>query len=262
MLNRKNTGNCNSGYFKSSDCNSGNCNSGKFNPGARNLGDFNLGNRNSGDFNSGNRNSGNCNSGSFNSGNFNSGNFNSSSFNSGNCNSGARNSGNFNSGYFNSGNCNSGNFNSGNKNSGYFNSGNYNSGSFNTNEPKMRLFNKDLDMTVSEFYKKYSLYMDLPLTKWVCQEDMTDEEKKEVSCWETMGGYLKTLDFKEACRIWWAENEKQHKRFLTLPGFDAEIFFEITGIDVREKEETVEIAGKKYNKAEFEQAIKDLKEVK
>jgi hypothetical protein len=252
MLNRKNTGNCNSGKFNSGSFNSGNWNSGSFNSGARNSGNWNSGSFNSGSFNSGSFNSVNYNSGARNSGNFNSGNFNSGNFNSGN----------FNSGNCNSGNLNSGNCNSGNRNSGYFNSGNHNSGSFNTNEPKMRLFNKDLDMTVSEFYKKYSLYMDLPLTKWVCQEDMTDEEKKEVSCWETMGGYLKTLDFKEACRIWWAENEKQHERFLTLPGFDAEIFFEITGIDVREKEETVEIAGKKYNKADFEQAIRDLKEVK
>ena len=162
--------------------------------------------------------------------------------NSGNCNSGNWNSGNWNSGYWNSGDwnsgdCNSGNWNSGDWNSGNWNSGDWNSGAFNTNEPKMRLFNKELDMTVSEFCSKYNLYMNIPLARWVYKEDMSETEKTEVDGWETMGGYLKTLDFKEACRVWWAENEGDHERFLTLPGFDAEIFEEITGIDVEEQVE-------------------------
>ena len=89
-------------------------------------------------------------------------------------------------------------------------------------------------MTVSEFRDKYNLYMDIPLNRWVSKENMTDKEKSEVSGWDTMGGYLKTLEFKEACRIWWSENPSQHERFLTLPGFDAAIFEEITGIDVKQ----------------------------
>lgn len=135
------------------------------------------------------------------------------------------NTGDYNSGYWNSGDCNSGNYNS----------GDCNSGSFNTNAPKMRLFNKELDITVSEFYEKYNIYMNIPLNKWIEKENMSKEEKKSISGWETMGGYLKTLKFKEACVIWWEENPKEHKRFLELPGFDAEIFKEITGIDIDNK---------------------------
>jgi hypothetical protein len=119
----------------------------------------------------------------------------------------------------------------------------------------MRLFEKKLDMTVEEFYEKYDISADIPLNRWVDKRDMTDKERSEVEGWETMGGYLKTLDFKEACQTWWRENPSEHKRFLDLPGFDAEIFKDITGIDVDEKPETIEIEGKKYTVAEIKKAL-------
>lgn len=181
-------------------------------------------------------------------------------------NSGDWNSGDWNSGYWNSGNCNSGNRNSGNRNSGKWNSGNWNSGdrnsgSFNTDCPKMRLFNKELDMTVEEFYKKYNISADIPLSRWVDTDDMTEQEKQEVSGWSERGGYLKTLPFKEACQIWWKENPKEHDRFLTLPGFDAVIFEEITGIKTGIKE-TIKIGEYEYDKAEVETRLQDIKPIK
>ena len=191
------------------------------------------------------------NTGESNSGYWNSGDSNSGNRNSGNRNSGNSNSGYGNSGYSNSGYSNSGNSNSGDSNSGDSNSGNSNSGSFNTNEPKMRLFNKELDMTVSEFYNKYDISADIPLNRWVEKDDMTKEEKKKISGWETMGGYLKTLEYKEACKIWWSENPDDHKRFLDLPGFDWDIFTEITGITKNEDDEveiTVEGKTKKISR--------------
>jgi hypothetical protein len=198
-----------------------------------NTGNRNSGNFNSGDFNSGNRNSGNLNSGDFNSGDRNSGNWNSGDWNSGNQNSGNLNSGNLNSGDFNSGKLNSGDFNSGD-----FNSGDFNSGYFNTNSPdKVRIFNTWVEMTHKEFNEKYNIYADLPLNRWVDSVDMTDEEKEDNSGWEQRGGFLRTLEFKEACRVWWSENPGRHKYFLELPNFDAKIFEEITGIDVNQEDE-------------------------
>jgi len=179
---------------------------------------------------------------------------NSGNWNSGYRNSGNRNSGNRNSGDWNSGNWNSGNWNSGDWNSGDWNSGYRNSGAFNRDCPKMRLFEKDLDITVQEFYNNNNLYIDLPLNVWVDKSDMTKEEKKENNSWETTGGFLRTLDYKDAHRKWWADNSDDHDRFLNLPGFDAEIFFDITGIDVRHKGEKdcpnkVTINGVDYVKA-------------
>ena len=163
-----------------------------------------------------------------------------------------KNTGNCNSGNCNSGNRNSGDFNSGDLNSGYFNSGDHNSGWFNTNEPKMRMFNKDTDMTYAEFFKKYNfIYPHLKICRWVTKEEMTEKEKKETSSWEEMGGYLKTLTFKEAWAEWWGKAKQEQKDFfLGLPNFSWEIFTSITGIEPEEKNNEIIINGVKYRKCD------------
>lgn len=195
----------------------------------RGLTNGNAGIFNSGDWNSGNFNSGDCNSGYINSGNRNSGNFNSGSRNSGDWNSGSRNSGDWNSGRGNSGSHNSGNWNSGD-----WNSGNFNSGFFCTNSPKLRLFNKETDFTMEEFIKTewYAVLTsgEFNLTKW---RAYTDEEKAQDERKRLIGGELITIPYKEACANWWASLSEKDKAIIkTIPNFDANIFAEITGIDV------------------------------
>jgi hypothetical protein len=211
-----NTGVQNSGNNNSGDWNSGNRNSGDYNSGDYNSGDSNSGNNNSGDWNSGNWNSGNRNSGNSNSGYCNSGNWNSGCYNSDCYNSGDRNSGNRNSGSSNSGHWNSGYRNSGNSNSGDWNSGDWNSGCFNTDKPTIRLFNKDTNMTITEFRqsKYYAALMSEPLL-------LTD----------FIDGKLINYDYKEACEIWWNKLTEENKKIImSMPNFNAEIFAEITGI--------------------------------
>jgi hypothetical protein len=88
-------------------------------------------------------------------------------------------------------------------------------------------------------------------------QKMTDEEKRENPNWETCEGYLKERTFEEACNLAWEEaNEKTKNRFLTLPNFDADIFKEITGINVKKQEETIEIEGDKITISEIKQALK------
>lgn len=195
----------------------------------RGLTNGNAGIFNSGDWNSGYINSGDCNSGNFNSGDCNSGYINSGNRNSGNFNSGSRNSGDW-----NSGRCNSGSHNSGNWNSGDWNSGNYNSGFFCTNSPKLRLFNKETDFTMEEFIKTewYAVLTsgEFNLTKW---RTYTDEEKAQDERKRLIGGELITIPYKEACANWWASLSEKDKAIIkTIPNFDANIFAEITGIDV------------------------------
>src|SRR5574344_3086946 len=198
------------------------CNSGDRNSGDSNSGNSNSGDRNSGDWNSGDRNSGNSNSGNSNSGNR----------NSGNGNSGDRNSGDWNSGDGNSGNRNSGNRNSGDWNSGNWNSGNRNSGFFNTTSPELRMFNKQTNRKLEDIYFPSFLYFDL--TTWVSYDTATPEEKKahkqEI---ETCGGFLKKIDYKTAFQIAWSnasDDDKESVKY--LPNFDADVFFEISGIRV------------------------------
>ena len=175
------------------------------NSGYRNSGDRNSGNGNSGDRNSGYRNSGNGNSGDGNSGNW--------------------NSGDWNSGDWNSGDGNSGDWNSGNGNSGYFNS----------NEPCLRMFNKMTYCKRDDINIPSWCYFDL--TVWVSHDTATEEEKKKhKNEIEICGGFLKTLDYKDAWRLAWNKASiKERKKLFELPNWDNEVFKEITGIDA-EKE--------------------------
>ena len=210
----------NSGYRNSGDRNSGNGNSG----------DRNSGYRNSGNGNSGDGNSGNWNSGEWNSGEWNSGDGNSGDWNSGNGNSGDSNSGNWNSGYRNSGHRNSGDWNSGD-----WNSGNCNSGYFNSDEPCLRMFNKMTYCKKDDINIPSWCYFDL--TVWVSHDTATEEEKKKYKNEiEICGGFLKTLDYKDAWRLAWNKASiKERKKLFELPNWDNEVFKEITGIDA-EKE--------------------------
>ena len=205
--------------------------SGFRNSGSWNSGDYNSGSWNSGDCNSGDYNSGSWNSGSWNSGDCNSGDCNSGDCNSGDCNSGFRNSGDCNSGFRNSGDCNNGDCNSGSCNSGSWNSGSWNSGFFNSDEPNIRMFNKDTNLKRGDINIPSWCYFSL--TVWVAHDTATEEEKeKHKREMETCGGYLKTLDYKEAWKLAWSKASKEeHKQLLKLPNWNNKVFIEITGID-------------------------------
>ena len=177
----------------------------------------------------------NNNTGNSNTGNFNTGYSNTGDRNRGNWNSGDWNTGDFNTGYSNSGDWNTGNGNSGNWNTGYFNSGDWNTGIFNTDEPNARFFGKESNVKMSEFVNSEAMpsYHDFDLTVWVSEMMMTDEEKKENPTYKVKGGYLKSVEYKEAWAIFWRKTSEGNKqKFLNLPNFCPKIFKEITGIDV------------------------------
>ena len=202
-----------------------------------NTGKGDTGLRNSGDCNSGNRNSGNRNSGNRNSGNRNSGNCNSGDWNSGDCNSSDWNSGDRNSGNCNSGNRNSGDWNSGDWNSGDWNKTSFSSGVFCTEQPKLIMFNKPTEITFAEWKNSRACRLlnriDFRPTEFTWPSNMTDEEKAAHPEWETTGGYLKKLDTSECCRDWWMNLSMEEKCVIqNMPNFDAEIFKEITGIQM------------------------------
>jgi hypothetical protein len=177
-----------------------------------NTGDRNTGNCNTGNRNTGDRNTGNCNTGDRNTGNC----------NTGNCNTGDRNTGN----------CNTGNCNTGDSNTGMFNSTNYSNGIFCTKEPKICIFNIQTKMTMHDFLesKYYSALISSSfiLTNWIyyTEDEMKNDIKKQ-----SIGGYLKTYTFKEACKNWWDGLTEENKQIIiSIPNFKWSIFTKITGI--------------------------------
>ena len=194
----------------------------------------NTGNRNTGDWNTGNRNTGNRNTGDCNTGDWNTG-----DWNTGNCNTGDWNTGNRNTGDWNTGDWNTGDWNTGDCNTGDWNKSSFNTGCFNTEEQKIMLFNKPSDMTYREWIDSDARYLlnQIPkdVVEWVYEEDMTDEEKAAHPTYETTGGYLKVLDESECGQLWWGSLSDRRKEIIkAIPNFDAEIFFQCTGVRVDE----------------------------
>ncbi|HGS8889063.1 TPA: pentapeptide repeat-containing protein [Clostridioides difficile] len=216
LLNIVNIGNNNTGYGNTGNHNTGNHNTGNHNTGYRNTGDYNTGNGNTGY-----RNTGDCNTGYRNEGNYNAGNY-----NAGYCNTGYCNEGNYNTGNYNSGNCNSGDWNI----------GDYNSGVFCTDVPKIRMFNKETDLTYEDWMNSDArniLKRNSYLTKWIHIDDMTEEEKENNPGYEINNGYLKVFTFEEMCKNMWNNlTDEEKKIIIDIPNFDADIFKEITGIEV------------------------------
>ena len=161
----------------------------------------------------------------------------------GRCNTGNRNTGNRNTGDWNTGNRNTGNWNTGNCNTGNWNTGDwnkssFNTGCFNTEEQKIMLFNKPSDMTYREWMNSDARYLlnQIPknVVELVYEEDMTDEEKLANPTYETTGGYLKVLDESECGQLWWDGLPDRQKNIIkAIPNFDANIFQQCTGIEVR-----------------------------
>ena len=164
--------------------------------------------------NSGNRNSGDRNSGDQNSGHW----------NSGDQNSGDRNSGDWNSGHWNSGHWNSGDWNSGDQNSGYFNS---------ITPDVLLVFNKICSRDAWSMAQKPA-FLFFSLMEWIDESAMTEDEKQANPSCSFTGGYLRVMEYKEAWRRSWDNADPENRELVRkLPNFDAEVFFEITGIDLR-----------------------------
>ena len=179
----------------------------------------NTGDRNTGDWNTGDCNTGNC--------------------NTGNCNTGYRNTGNCNTGNCNTDNCNTGNCNTGyrntgNRNTGSWNTGSWNTGYFNTKTPKtIKVFGKKcLRVDWENANKPNCLYFSL--TKWISESAMSDVEKQENPSYSHTGGYLKAFDYKDAFTKSVTEASKEDRDLIrALPNFNADIFLEISGVDLR-----------------------------
>lgn len=110
-----------------------------------------------------------------------------------------------------------------------------------TEKQKIMFFNKPSDWSYIDWLRSDArlLLNSIPknVVEWIYSEDMTDEEKEQHPAYETTDGYLKVLDESECGQLWWNELSDTEKGIIkSIPNFDAEIFLQCTGIDVREGE--------------------------
>lgn len=156
--------------------------------------------------------------------------------NTGDYNTGTRNTGNYNTGNYNTGGCNTGNRNTGNWNTGDWNIANFSTGFFNSQQQPLFIFNKPTNLSRDDIYACEGLCIlnrKYENNWWISSENMSDEEKKEHPEHKTTGGYLKSVDFKTACKMMWGTlTEEEKEEVKKIPNFDADVFEEITGIRV------------------------------
>ena len=105
----------------------------------------------------------------------------------------------------NTGNWNTGNWNAGDWNAGDFNTGNWSAGCFNTHrDPKIKMFNKSSSWTIYDWMRS--------------------------DAWIIISSLFRTAASRQAG---WDKLSKEDKAtVMSLPNFDADIFYECTGIRV------------------------------
>jgi len=168
----------------------------------------------------------------------NTGDRNTGNLNTGDWNTGDRNTGNLNTGNLNTGDLNTGDRNTGDRNTGDWNTGDRNTGCFNVDAPdEIRCFGKMVKRVDWERANKPWFLYFKPV-KWIGESEMTDKEKGTYPQYVTTGGFLKVQDYKRAFIESYEALDSKEKATQTamlkaLPGFDADIFRQISGITIK-----------------------------
>lgn len=174
---------------------------------------------------------GSCSTGDYSTGHSSTGNGSTGHCSTGDCSTGDRSTGDWSTGHRSTGHWSTGDYSTGD-----WSTSNYSTGHFSTEDYSgFGCFDKPCTLEEwSGTLKPSWLYFDL--TKWVPECDMTDEEKESNPTYDTTGGYLKVYDYKEAFQASYnkATREEQLK-IKELPNFDADKFYQISGIRTDEE---------------------------
>ena len=183
------------------------------------------------------KNAGHSNAGHSNAGHRNAGDGNAGDRNAGDGNAGHSNAGYGNAGDSNAGDGNVGHRNAGDGNVGHWNAGHRNAGHFNTICPnEITVFNRPCSYADWDKSPKPDFIFRVYSTRWIPESEMTDAEKVAQPEFCVMGGYTKRINFEEAWAYAWKTATANDKKLLkALPNFDADVFLEISGIDLRKE---------------------------
>jgi hypothetical protein len=203
-----------------------------------NTGHWSTGNWSTGDHSTGNRSTGHWSTGNWSTGNWSTGNY-----STGNGSTGHRSTGHRSTGHWSTGD---------------WSTSNYSTGHFCTIDYMgFSAFNKPVEKQQWDNAVKPN-FLFFKLTEWIYKSKMSDAEKQSNPSYETTGGYLKVYDYKEAfTRACENASDEEIEQLKALPNFDADVFLEISGYDVRKRDDScngkvVEIDGKKYKLMEVE----------
>jgi len=103
------------------------------------------------------------------------------------------------------------------------------------NTSMVPVFNNSAMVDRNEFIDALPVWIDSigSGTEWVEAEEMTDQEKLSHADYKTTGGFLRVVSLPEAFAKAWAEDEAQDVGLVeALPGFDRDVWLEITELDL------------------------------
>ena len=110
-------------------------------------------------------------------------------------------------------------------------------------QKNLRVFNQDVSETRYDEVKEILTdnQIKITLTKWTDYKEL--EKSEQTATAKQLGGLLKTFSYEDAWLNFWNEATREQKNcILDLPEFDADIFKEITGIDVKKRDSVAEEA--------------------
>ena len=141
--------------------------------------------------------------------------------------------GDWSTGHWSTGDWSTGDWSTGHWSTGHWSISNYSVGHFSTEDySPYGAFNKPCTKEDWDNCEKPD-FIYFNIIKWISSSDMTNQEKEDNQSHITTGGYLKSYDYKEAFQKSWDEaDEEDRKKIFNLPNFDAEVFKDISGIDV------------------------------
>ena len=168
---------------------------------------------------------GNYSTGNYSTGNLSTGHMSTGNYSTGFCSTGDMSTGNWSTGCRSTGNCSTGNWSISNYSTGHFSTEDYTG---------FGCFDKPCSHRQWRgAYKPSWLLFDL--TDWVDKSDMTDQEKEDNPTYKSTGGYLKVYDYQEAFQASYAQATREEQLAIKdLPNFDAEKFYQISGIRIDE----------------------------
>lgn len=151
--------------------------------------------------------------------------------------------GHYSTGDYSTGSYSAGNFSTGDHSTGDYSVGNwsisdYSTGHFSTQTPELTVFDEPCELEVWEEWidNEAPLWLFFELTEWVYEQDMADKEKQDYPKYKTTGGYLRVYDHQEAFqRSYNNATREEQLKILTCPNFNADKFYEISGIRVEEE---------------------------
>ena len=228
---------------------------GDYSTGAYSTGDYSTGDRSTGDYSTGDRSTGDRSTGNNSTGDRSTGNYSTGNYSTGHYSTGNYSTGNRSIGYYSTGHCSTGDYSTGHsstgdRSTGHYSTGNYSTGNYSTGHYSTCDYAVGVFQTVQDCCGGFSAFnvpcsrehwdasekprcLHFPLTAWVEAEDMSPAEKSDNPLYETTGGYLKVLGFKEAfsasCR---SATDDDIELLKQLPNFDADVFFDVSGYDV------------------------------